>query len=595
MIPAEAPRDWWRSLAAAPAPMARVERRALGIATLLVAVTRFLALAKTPWDWDEMLFSLALRHFNVAEHHPHPPGFPLFVGLAKLLTLAGLTPFRALQAIDFAAAVMLLPAMCWLCRELRIGFRVSFAASLLLAFFPNVWFYGGTGFSDVPSMLLSIVAIALLLRGCRDDRAYVGGAIVLAVAAGFRPQNLMIGWIPALIATSFVLRRSVMRVVLAALLGAAIVGGSYAAAAQLTGWDDYRYALQKHRQYIAAVDSFRSPIRPPLLQVVDDFFVRPYRQPLINIVITLLVLVSATMAVLRRRAPLLVASLIFGPFAVAAWLLLDFWSASRFSLGYMPLYALLAADGLALVCTRAGARAYAIACAALVVLLAGWSAPAIARVHDTTTPPVAAMEWIRANVPREDGIVYVHRSMGPYADWFLADYATELVDAAPRVAWRARESAYVQEFALRGARLFAWPHDRLYAMARPRYFDVSVATLPHISFGDGWYDEEGSGDSAWRWMGATSAATLPPLGGRTALTLSFAVPLDALPSPPTVTIAINERVVDRVVCTRSAVTRSYDAVDLTGGATLRITTNAVAHVANDGRALGLRLTDLTVR
>src|SRR6266498_3794574 len=59
----------------------------LAALTVLVALTRFLALSKSIWDWDEALFCLALRDYNVVFHHPHPPGFPLFVGVAKLVRL----------------------------------------------------------------------------------------------------------------------------------------------------------------------------------------------------------------------------------------------------------------------------------------------------------------------------------------------------------------------------------------------------------------------------------------------------------------------------------------------------------------------------
>ncbi len=46
--------------------MTRREHLALWTATLIAAATRVWGLARSPWDWDEMLFSLALRHYDVA-------------------------------------------------------------------------------------------------------------------------------------------------------------------------------------------------------------------------------------------------------------------------------------------------------------------------------------------------------------------------------------------------------------------------------------------------------------------------------------------------------------------------------------------------
>src|SRR5207302_8925569 len=123
-----------------------------------------------------------------------PPGFPLYLGTAKLLMLAGLDDFHALQTINMLAAVAVVPAMFFFCHELRMRFSVAISASLLLAFFPNVWFFGGTAFSDVPSMTLSIVVVALLLRG-----GWSSGSVLLGIAIGFRPQTLLIAAAPAVI------------------------------------------------------------------------------------------------------------------------------------------------------------------------------------------------------------------------------------------------------------------------------------------------------------------------------------------------------------------------------------------------------------
>src|SRR5262245_46197595 len=63
----------------------RLEGWGIAAATLATAVSRVLALARTPWDWDELLFMLALDHYDVAAHRPHPPGFPLYIFAAKVV------------------------------------------------------------------------------------------------------------------------------------------------------------------------------------------------------------------------------------------------------------------------------------------------------------------------------------------------------------------------------------------------------------------------------------------------------------------------------------------------------------------------------
>jgi hypothetical protein len=556
----------------------RRERMALLAITTVTAVTRWLALSATPWDWDEFLFMLGMRHYDVASHHPHPPGFPLFIFFADLLQRLGLSDFHALQAIAFLGAVAVVPAAYFLCRELEMTATSSLIAAALLAFFPNVWFYGGTALSDVPSMTLVILAAALLLRGRRDVRAYFAGAVVLAIAAGFRPQNLLVGLVPALLASR---AQGWKRMLAAAAIGAAIIAASYGAAAERTGVRDYREALAEHQRYITAVDSFHAPARPPLRNLVDDFFLRPYRQPLINIVISVL---AAAGAVTLRRSVLLALAM-FAPLSILAFLYLDFHSVSRFSIGYIPVVAILAAEGLELL-TRKAAPAVALVIVAGMIV---WSWPAIREAHVHASPPFAAMTWLRAHAAR----TYVHGSMRPFAEYFLGG-RIEAVDARyPPAVWPADErNFFVAEKIVRapGATYFTRPHNALFDIARQRYFEVTVVPLAPI-VPAAWYGEERGGGSAWEWTGHSGAVQLPPLPGRARLTVRFYVPLNALKTPPNVTLTLDGRVIDRIRATTGAIERTYK-VD--PGRTLVIETDevvnpAAAHLGDDPRDLGLRL------
>src|SRR3954469_709915 len=119
------------------------QRLTFGVVALVCAASRFLALAKSFWDWDEALFCLGMRSYDVTLHHPHPPGFPVYIALGHIAHLFTRSDFRALQAVNVIAAILLFPAMFLLARELRLRFEVAVVASALLVFFPNVWFFGG--------------------------------------------------------------------------------------------------------------------------------------------------------------------------------------------------------------------------------------------------------------------------------------------------------------------------------------------------------------------------------------------------------------------------------------------------------------------
>lgn len=578
-------------------PLTRSQWLILIIVTLAVAASRWFALSRSPWDWDEILFALGVRDYNVALHHPHPPGFPLFIGTAKVLTILGVDDFHAFQIINFVAAIAIVPVMFFLCRELRLRFSTSISAAVLLAFFPNVWFFGGTAFSDVPSMTLVILCLALLLRGCRDSRSYLLGVVALGVAAGYRPQNLLIAAPLLLLSSICRAQQSVRPLIAAALILILFVGGSYAAAAKLTGWRSYGRALEEHQQYITSVDSFRSPTRPALWRLFDDFFIHPYRAPAVNIVISFLAAVSLVWAFVRPRFHIFIALAAFGPFCLLAWLTLDHFSASRFSIGYAPFIAILAADGLSILARKPMIEGPLVG--VIVIIMVSWTWPALREVHATVSPPIAAVEWIRKHVNPSTSAIYVELGMKPYADLYLAGYRIFVVEDEPLLALQAlRPGIRLKEGAsnTRHSQNFTRTLKRLDRLARRRYFEVSLQPNTEVpQFGDEWHQEEGGGGKVWRWMPYRAMIFLPPIAGKAELTLSLYVPLDALAAPPTVDVRLNGATIDHFRADRSDILRVYtvsgrpDRVNELVLETDRVVNPAALRKGSDTRNLGLRL------
>jgi hypothetical protein len=58
---------------------------ALYLAVLLVFILKFQLRSRLLSWWDSAQFALALEHYNVVQHRPHPPGFPLYILWGKLL------------------------------------------------------------------------------------------------------------------------------------------------------------------------------------------------------------------------------------------------------------------------------------------------------------------------------------------------------------------------------------------------------------------------------------------------------------------------------------------------------------------------------
>lgn len=596
-------RAWLQSLHTSPEPYTALQKRIFWILFFVVTVSRFLALAKSAWDWDEALFMSALRDYDVALHHPHPPGFPLFIFFAKGVHFFVASEFRSLQSIVMLGAIALFPLMMFLGRELRMPFATSAIAASLLVFSPNVWVFGGGAFSDVPSLALSLLACALLLRGCRSTSSYLLGALILGIAVGFRPQNLMVGCAPSLLASWYRTRatRSIVPLLLAIVIGGGVVVASFAGAAKATGsWERYRFAVKAHQQYITQIDSYQSPRRPPLWQVLDDFFVRPYRMARLNIAMSVLCAIALLATLLGRRSRLWMTFAIFGPFSIFGWLMLDFNSVSRFAIAWMPMIAIAAAEGLSVLgaLLRSPRRALIVEIIGALFLagtMISWTQPALRTIRRHKSPPIQAIDWIHDHLPRTTTI-FVHGSMAPHADLLLADYPRQYFDEDPIPPLDGRKPWVIREGSsnVRGAQVFTYSHGRLWHIVRQRYFEVAVApVVGQVQFTEGWYGEENNGLETFRWMGGRAVARLQPLPPKGRLTFNGYVPLDAIQSP-TITVTYNGAVIDRFVATEAQFTRTYELASRNDWNDLVFETSEFVNPSKSGRGadprdLGMRI------
>lgn len=582
----------------------------MGLTAVVVALTRLWARSRSLWDWDETLFSLGVGDYDVVRHHPHPPGFPLYIALAKLVRVFVQTDFHSLQVITTIAAISLFPLLFWLAYELRFPFATAFLGSLLFVFLPNVWFFGGTAFSDIPGLVLLIAASATLLRSCRHRNAYFAGALLLGLAAAIRPQALAVGCAPALIASWCRIReKRAKNVVVASVIGMAVLGVSYGGAALASqSVEKYIEMNGTLRDYVRSVDSFLNPARPPLLTLFPGFFVREIPGGHITIAISALALISLIASLFRRTPGVWILVAMFLPFNVIGWFMLDTNSISRYSTGYAAMYTILAVDGIAVCGFLAWRRAPQLAVGIVQTIVVGaaiarlvwWTLPALRDARATISPPIRAMQWIRSSVPRSARL-YVQSSMQPFSDYLLRDYDVRIIEDPSELPLRpvGGQDWFVAEGSsgVVGGHNFVRDRGHLFDIARQRYFEVSIVPMSSaVRFGEGWYGYESAGLAAWRWSSARSRALLPPVAGTARLTLGFDIPMELVPRKPVIEIRVNGQRVDRFVCSTPSMTKSW-LVPARGDAwnELVISMDKVLNPAREGitpdtRDLGLDLT-----
>jgi hypothetical protein len=279
--------------------------------------------------------------------------------------------------------------------------------------------------------------------------------------------------------------------------------------------------------------------------------------------------------------------------AIIAWLHFDFAAAARYAIPYMAVHALLAADALGL--ARSAKLQIALSVIVIAVFVV-WTVPALQLQRTSDSPPVAALEWLRANVPASER-VYIHGGIGPQAEVFVPERPnTVFLEESDQVSLLSGNAWIVDLQTRSGAQNFAWPRTNpLWKILRRRNFESSVARASSmITFGEGWHGDE----VAFRWMRGESVSQLA-VRGKGKLRLRLYVPLDLLPSPPVIEVRFNGNTLERFPATSAEIEKTWSVTSRTDAPSeLRILTSATVNPAKlgrsgDSRDLGLRLDALS--
>lgn len=161
---------------------------------LLVTATRWPVAPKYLYYFDSVNFALALDEFSPALHQPQPPGYPLFVGLTRLIRLVIRSPedvFLVTGILASTAAVLLL----WALGRRMFGPASGLLAAALLIVNPAFWMGGIT---NQVRIFLALGATAAALPAWRAvepgqaRRPLIALFAALGIAAGFRPVETLL-------------------------------------------------------------------------------------------------------------------------------------------------------------------------------------------------------------------------------------------------------------------------------------------------------------------------------------------------------------------------------------------------------------------
>ena len=520
--------------------------RALTALALVVGLAHVPFLATSLEDIDSVNFALGVRDFDVAKHRPHPPGYPVYIGLGKamaalvsLLPRAGVASAIEAKALSRVSLLAALVAPFLLYRgfaSLRavrspdppwVALDVTaLAATALTLAAPLTWTLAVRPMSDLPGLVLALAAQACLLTAwwwqtpdgggdrrltpqllAASGRMIVLGALVAGLAVGLRTQTL---WLTAPLLTLVLVDRigrgvggAIIGAVMTFTIGALTWGVPLLLASG--GLQSYLSALgtQAGEDFAGGEMLYLNPGPRPLVFALLHTFVDPWEWRPLGAIVLGLAALGAVFHLLRDRRSLAAILAMAVPYTIFHLLFQD-TSFTRYALPLVPVVAWLAVKGAGSLSPGAlmpvGAAlslAGVVAGTQTLIGYAGSPAPAVQAVQALNAaaangaPGALAMHQTFER-PLEAELVGVHPQLPspPRREWLeLVKYWTEGHDG---VVWfladpRRTDLALVDPQSRRDVTAFRWAPS-----ASPTFGGMRPAGLDWVRIATpGWFAEEG--------------------------------------------------------------------------------------------------------
>ena len=479
--------------------------RAVWISTaivLLLLASRLFFMPDGPWEQDEAIFAAGVLDFNVVRHRPHPPGFPGWIAIGKVLHLIFGDPLFALRVASSVASVLTVVVLARLLVPIA-GERPALLTALLYAATPVVWAHAPRAFTTTPALACAVMAAALL----RDQR--LPGWALLGVAATIRPQ--LAPELAVVAALGFGMSRR--RLALGITIAVAVVAVAYGVTALDAGasyWKSVSSHVSRHGRDLAGG------------RELDQLgIVRGVGGPIPAAAIAIATAIGLVAALRRDRK---VAAFLAALLGVTAWMVLG-----KHHPGF-PRYAValvLAATPCVAVAMRALPRAEVLLGACIPVAVYG-SLPALVAMKEHALPPVAALR--RVSAPTQ--LVYSHGSFA-FARYHAWSRGLEIpvndvrgLDRIPRL----QRGVYALEgrkvHFLPGATVCVETFERFPDAARPlsqdRFLSARLARDPILLGAGAHPPESNEAGDRFAWLSGTTQLHVP--GPSTTLVLQLRVP-----------------------------------------------------------------------
>jgi hypothetical protein len=533
---------------------------------VLVAAVRALTLPRSLWEMDEFLFSGAVGRFAPLHHRPHPPGYPLTVGLGKLFALVFHSHFVSLVALAVVSSLVGYWALVVAFRRIAGGpgaEQVAVAGALLFQLAPVMLVQGTLPMSDPPALMflaLGLAAAAILHDG-GGAWAAAGLGAAASAAIGCRPQFALIV-LPML---AVALWPASWRRRGEALLAFTLVSFLWFLPLMIAvgGPADLLAYEMKQAAYVALHDATVSRGSLSRLELLTRFLAHPWGPKWLSLPVLLLAAAGTVALVRRRRTAALPIAVLSAVQLAVCLLMMDPADGVRYALPTVLCVAFAAVVGSEAVARRLRVPAAAWLVPGL-VLVGGalYARPLLAARATSVSPPLQAALWARRHLPAGAGIL-VQDDLAPHAHFLLRGFNLSPVDAGLQSYARQPDAPlwlYAEgESAWPGAVTFRWPESDAYGkLTRNHYRIVSLSPIPadaryQVVRGVEAY-EPSVRDPRWRWLESEAVLRIFPRQIR-AVAVTLGLPAVAPIPSNTVIVSVNGKSITTVELPRGTESR----------------------------------------
>jgi hypothetical protein len=140
-------------------------------------------------DLDSINFALGMQRFDVVQHRPHPPGYPVFILLARGLHAVVRPEAAALALLSIIAGTLGALAVVALHRRVfaSTAWSWSIAAAAVAATSPLYWLTAARPLSDMTGLAAAVGVQAMTLTS-RGPNGLIIAALLAGAATGIRSQ-----------------------------------------------------------------------------------------------------------------------------------------------------------------------------------------------------------------------------------------------------------------------------------------------------------------------------------------------------------------------------------------------------------------------